>query len=43
VGPPPDRKVLVGLFGPVEIPFVVRRIDGDWRVEPEPYFVLMMQ
>ena len=27
-----DRKVLVGLFGPVEIPFVVTRADSGWRV-----------
>jgi hypothetical protein len=36
-----DRKVLVGQFGPVEIPFVVRRVGTAWRVEAEPYFVLM--
>lgn len=38
-----DRKVLVGLFGPIEIPFVVRRIGNDWKVEAQPYFVLMNQ
>jgi len=38
----PDRKVLVGQFGPVEIPFVLRRVK-EWRVEGEPYFMLMMQ
>jgi hypothetical protein len=37
------RKVLVGLFGPIEMPFVVTRTGKDWRVEPQPYFVLMMQ
>jgi hypothetical protein len=37
------RKVLVGLFGPIEMPFVVTRIGGNWRVEPETYFALMMQ
>lgn len=36
-----DRKVLVGLFGPVEIPFVLRRTNSEWRVEPEPYFLMM--
>ena len=36
-----DRKVLVGLFGPVEIPFVVRRIQNGWKVEAEPYFLFM--
>ena len=39
----PDRKVLVGQFGPVEIPFVVRRVGTGWRVDAEPYFSLMMQ
>ncbi|HEX5069220.1 MAG TPA: hypothetical protein VFV78_03305 [Vicinamibacterales bacterium] len=34
----PDMKVFVGQFGVVEIPYVVRRINGDWRVEPQPYY-----
>jgi hypothetical protein len=38
-----DRKVLVGMFGPTEMAFVVRRIDGAWRVEAEPYFALMLR
>jgi hypothetical protein len=38
-----NRKVIVGLFGPTEIPFVLTRVNGSWRVEAEPYFVLMMQ
>ena len=37
-----DRKVIVGLFGPIEIPFVVRRVGEGWRVEPEPFFSLMI-
>jgi hypothetical protein len=37
----PDMKVLDGLFGSVELTFVVRRIGGAWRVEPQPYFVLI--
>jgi hypothetical protein len=36
-----DRKVLVGQFGPVEMPFVLHRVKGEWRVEPEPYFTLI--
>jgi hypothetical protein len=39
----PDVKVLVGLFGSVEIPFVVRLIGKDWKVEPQPYFALINQ
>ena len=37
----PDVKVLVGLFGSVEIPFVGRLIGSDWKVEPQPYFALI--
>jgi len=37
----PDVKVLVGLMGSVEIPFVVRLIDKEWKVEPQPYFALI--
>jgi hypothetical protein len=37
----PDRKVLVGWFGPIEIPFVVKRAGNEWKVEPLPYFALM--
>jgi hypothetical protein len=36
----PDRKVIVGQFGSVEMPFVVRRVNDEWRVEAEPYYVL---
>jgi hypothetical protein len=38
-----DVKTLVGMFGPVELPFIVRKINGDWKVEAEPYFALLMQ
>ena len=38
-----DRKVIVGWFGPIEMPFVVRRVGTDWRVEPEPYLAFMNQ
>ena len=36
-----DVQVLVGQFGPTEIPYVVRRVNGGWRVEVEPYFLLL--
>ena len=39
----PDLKVLVGLMGSVEIPFVVRLIGTEWKVEPQPYFALINQ
>src|SRR5262245_23340608 len=38
-----DMKVLVGLYGPVEMPFVVQRVGTRWRVQPEPYFLLISQ
>jgi hypothetical protein len=34
----PEVKLLLGLFGVVEIPYVVRKVGGEWRVEPQPYF-----
>ena len=37
----PDVQVLVGMFGPTEIPFVVRRAGAAWTVDPEPYFRLV--
>ena len=37
----PDVKLLVGLMGSVEIPFVVRLIGAEWKVEPQPYFALI--
>ena len=36
-----DRKVIVGQFGSVEMPFALRRVGGAWRVEAEPYFLLI--
>jgi hypothetical protein len=38
-----ERTVVVGQFGPVEMPFVLRQIDGRWRVEAEPYYALINQ
>lgn len=37
----PDRRLLVGWFGPTEVPFVVRKINGQWRVSAEPYFAML--
>ena len=39
----PDAKVIVGQFGSIEMPFVLRRVNGEWRVEAEPYYVLFNQ
>jgi hypothetical protein len=38
-----DRKVLVGVFGPIEVPYVVQRAGSAWKVAPEPYFHLLSQ
>jgi hypothetical protein len=27
----------------IEMPFVLRRVNGEWRVEAEPYHVLINQ
>jgi hypothetical protein len=37
----PDKKVIVGWFGPIEMPFVLHRAGTGWRIEPEPYLALM--
>ena len=42
-GGPEDRKVLVGLLGPLEVAYVLRRVDGEWKVLAEPYFVQFNQ
>jgi hypothetical protein len=36
-----DRKLVVGMFGPVEIPFEMKRLGTDWKVQAEPYFAYM--
>ena len=36
-------KVIVGLFGPIEMPFVLKRVGNAWKVEAEPYFLLINQ
>lgn len=33
-----DQKLLLGMYGVVEIPYIVRRVSGDWRVEPQSFF-----
>lgn len=37
-----DRAVWVGQCGPVEMPFVLRRIGSAWRIVAEPYFAMLM-
>lgn len=38
-----DRKIYQGLFGMVDLPFVVMKRDGAWRVIPQPYYAMMNQ
>lgn len=33
-----DETVMVGLFGPFEMVFYLRRVKGEWRIAPEPYY-----
>jgi len=37
----PVKKVLVGLYGPHELPFVVQKVGAEWRVAVEPYFAVI--
>ena len=36
-----NEKVMVGLFGMFEIVFSLRRISGNWRIAPEPYYRIL--
>jgi hypothetical protein len=33
-----DEAVMVGLYGPFEMVFWLRRVKGEWRIVPEPYY-----
>ena len=33
-----DETVMVGLFGPFEMVFLLRRVKNEWRIAPEPYY-----
>lgn len=33
-----DETVMVGLYGPFEMVFLLRRVKGEWRMVPEPYY-----
>lgn len=36
-----DESVMVGLFGPSEMVFHLRRVKGEWRIVPQPYFRIL--
>ena len=33
-----DEVVMVGLYGPFEMVFQLRRVKGAWRIVPDPYY-----
>jgi hypothetical protein len=33
-----EEVVMVGLYGPFEMVFLLRRVQGEWRIVPEPYY-----
>lgn len=33
-----DETVMVGLFGPFEMVFLLQRVKNEWRIAPEPYY-----
>ncbi|HTV01735.1 MAG TPA: hypothetical protein VMF13_14405 [Luteitalea sp.] len=33
-----DDAVVVALLGSVEVPFMLKRVKGQWKVVPQPYF-----
>jgi hypothetical protein len=37
----PDSLVLIGLMGPVEVPFLLKRVNSEWKVVPQMYFEML--
>jgi hypothetical protein len=40
-GEDPDALILVGMMGPFEIPFVMKRVGSEWKVFPQKYFEML--
>jgi hypothetical protein len=38
-----ESLVLIGLMGPVEIPFLLKRIGDAWKVVPQKYFEMLRE
>jgi hypothetical protein len=36
-----DETVMVGLFGPFEMVFLLRKVEREWRIVPEPYYRIL--
>ena len=36
-----DEVVMVGLYGQFEMVFLLRRVNGTWRIVPEPYYRIL--
>ncbi len=39
----PEQHLLLGLFGVSEVPFLMQRSGGSWRVLPQPWFPLLLR
>jgi hypothetical protein len=38
-----ESLLLIGLMGPVEVPFLMRRNAGAWKIVPQKYFEMLRQ
>ncbi|HMG33609.1 MAG TPA: hypothetical protein VKM94_06710 [Blastocatellia bacterium] len=38
-----DEAVLVGIYGPTEVVFQLKRVKGEWRIVPEAYYGILNQ
>lgn len=38
-----DSLVMIGLMGPVEVPFLLKRVGDAWKVVPQKYFEMLRQ
>jgi hypothetical protein len=38
-----ESLVLIGLMGPVEVPFLLKRIGDTWKVVPQKYFEMLRE
>lgn len=37
----PDSLVLIGLMGAVEVPFLLKRVNSEWKIVPQMYFEML--
>jgi hypothetical protein len=36
-----NEALYVGMYGPVEVPFLLKKIKGNWKVMPQPYYSML--